>query len=135
MESAKFFVGQIVETPAGVGRVANVRFSSRKGGRYYVIGERFEAYFLFAELERLNGGSVKTERHGKAVPAKTPCSKVHYHSYKLAQERLIKIMKYSRRAKKPVRAYKCPDCGLWHLTSKNIKNPSGITERAEKRAK
>jgi len=112
MLNAKFFVGSTVVTPLGVGKVTMLRFSSRKGGRFYVIGDGFESYFKYDEIE------LTEPIHD---PAKTsPCPKVHFHSYKLAQDKLKIIMRTSQRKKIPVRAYKCDKCGLWHLTSRSL---------------
>jgi hypothetical protein len=58
------------------------------------------------------------------------CGKVKYHSFRDAQEainngkkhrRFINGKRVNRRVGKkdirPVRSYKCDDCGFWHLTS------------------
>lgn len=45
------------------------------------------------------------------------CKKVRYKDKGEAQERLNKIRKISNRNKKPLRAYYCPNCGEYHLTS------------------
>lgn len=49
------------------------------------------------------------------------CNKLIYTSLKDAQTHLNsmrKQLRYQRDHKIPKRAYKCDDCGYWHLTSK-----------------
>lgn len=45
------------------------------------------------------------------------CVKQRYREALDAQLELVRIMRYSRSAKVPVRAYPCQHCGGWHLTS------------------
>lgn len=115
MKSAKYFIGDKVKTPDGVGTVTALRFSRRNRKTHFVMGDGFAKYFNVNEIEPL---SVRAE-HAE-TPPKIPCEKVKYHTYALAQKRLIEIMGRSLRTKKPIRAYKCPHCGLWHLTSKPL---------------
>lgn len=44
------------------------------------------------------------------------CRKVAYRSETAAQRALVTLQK-SDRSKTPTRAYECPRCSLWHLTS------------------
>lgn len=122
MTDAKFFVGTKVITPLGVGTVTMTRFSSRKGGKYYVVGNGFERYFRFEELEFENPPieDASMSQPVKDIAWQPACSKAHYHSYGIAQENLRRIMYKSLRKTKPIRAYRCYHCGLWHLTSKPL---------------
>lgn len=45
------------------------------------------------------------------------CAKVAYRSEAAAARALISLQQSDRSAR-PVRAYACPRCSLWHLTSK-----------------
>lgn len=45
------------------------------------------------------------------------CSKIQY-TKKEAEAILKRIPKHRTKRKKPVRAYQCPKCNFWHLTSK-----------------
>lgn len=47
----------------------------------------------------------------------TPCRKVAYPTEKEAKWRLKNIKHAKQRAVTPQRAYECPLCGAWHLTS------------------
>ena len=89
MTDAKFFVGSKVVTPLGIGTVTMLRFSSKKGGRFYVIGEGFESYFKYDELELVEPDAPPIQDPAPASQPQTkPCPKVHFHSYKLAQDKL-----------------------------------------------
>jgi len=46
------------------------------------------------------------------------CNKVSFGSQKFADEHIKRLQLKSDRDNIPVRSYKCPKCGLWHLTSK-----------------
>lgn len=48
------------------------------------------------------------------------CHKKAYLSKKEAKAVVKSIARHSRRDKKPKRAYQCPRCGNWHLTSMSI---------------
>lgn len=60
------------------------------------------------------GGVVKKF---KIEDFKFPCDKIIYFSEKEAKSHINKIKKMAQKHKKPVRAYECEKCGLWHLTS------------------
>lgn len=61
----------------------------------------------------------------------TPCHKKGYDSLKGAQQHLAWIKKKSISARKlPNRAYKCPDCGQYHLTS--LKNWNEYPKKKKK---
>lgn len=45
------------------------------------------------------------------------CKKTTYANQKLANEDIERIQAKSTRDKKPMRAYQCNQCNLWHLTS------------------
>jgi len=48
----------------------------------------------------------------------TTCRKISYFTLKEAKEHLAWIIKKSTcREKLPTRAYKCPNCGMYHLTA------------------
>ena len=55
----------------------------------------------------------------KAEPVQPPCKKTIYHSQEEAQDMIRHISE--TRIGKEIHTYKCPVCGFWHLTSKNIK--------------
>jgi hypothetical protein len=46
------------------------------------------------------------------------CEKVAYDTYREADHSLGLIWRSGRPGKKPIRVYRCPDCSLFHLTSK-----------------
>jgi hypothetical protein len=48
-----------------------------------------------------------------------PCVKTPYMSEQYANIEIKRIKAKSSRDTVPKRAYKCDDCGYWHLTSKN----------------
>jgi len=54
-----------------------------------------------------------------AWKSRTTCGKVGWESKTDAEISIMRIEHHSTRDKKPVRAYLCPDCGYWHLTSMN----------------
>lgn len=45
------------------------------------------------------------------------CTKRQYRSRTVAERAMFKHWRTGRGAKLPVRAYKCPRCDRWHLTS------------------
>lgn len=46
------------------------------------------------------------------------CEKLRFTTYDLAQKALNKISEAEQAHKRPVRAYNCDKCGMWHLSSK-----------------
>ncbi len=46
------------------------------------------------------------------------CGKGTYTSKANADRELRAIRRRDRRVERPIRSYKCPDCGWWHLTSR-----------------
>lgn len=48
---------------------------------------------------------------------KTDCGKVAYATFDMALKTLKDMPNRVERQKQPIRAYKCHDCGLYHLTS------------------
>lgn len=54
---------------------------------------------------------------GSASPSKN-CTKITYATESIAKAELSRIKSREQKHKKPYRAYECPDCGGWHLTSK-----------------
>lgn len=46
-----------------------------------------------------------------------PCQKKTFETEKDANKSLLRIAVLEQKREKPVRAYECPSCGLWHLTS------------------
>ena len=46
------------------------------------------------------------------------CKKAKYANEEFANEDILRIKKYSTRNSVPQRAYLCPLCNFWHLTSK-----------------
>lgn len=51
---------------------------------------------------------------------KSKCTKKPYHDKRLALAHLHFIQNLRDGKVKPVRAYECPLCGKWHITSKAI---------------
>jgi len=45
------------------------------------------------------------------------CEKVAYRSFDAAKKALKRIWKYPNKCRKPHRAYQCPYCRAYHLTS------------------
>lgn len=58
------------------------------------------------------------------------CTKVKFASEKFAIEYVEKLQKTSVRESVPQRAYFCPYCLTWHLTSKESKEVTQIKEQA-----
>jgi hypothetical protein len=52
----------------------------------------------------------------KISPVEPVCKKTIYNSMEEAQD-MIRYIKENRVVRE-IRAYKCPVCGFWHLTSK-----------------
>lgn len=50
------------------------------------------------------------------------CKKVRFANEKFAQEYINKLSRTSNRERKPLRAYLCPFCLTWHLTSQIDRN-------------
>ena len=50
-------------------------------------------------------------------PIELPCKKTMYNSQEEAQD-MIRYIRENRRVQE-IKAYKCPTCGFWHLTSKS----------------
>jgi hypothetical protein len=59
----------------------------------------------------------KASKRKKTVPIEPLCKKTIYHSSEDAQD-MIRHIRENRIARE-IRAYKCPVCGFWHLTSKS----------------
>lgn len=51
------------------------------------------------------------------------CQKIGYKDKDEAIKALHRIINISSAPKKPVRAYECDSCLLWHLTSREIDKP------------
>ena len=70
-------------------------------------------------------------QHPLAMPRRTPsprpkrCSKRRYATDIEAKLEIARFQRMDdpRRSKLPCRAYKCPDCGGWHLTSQPEREP------------
>lgn len=58
-----------------------------------------------------------------------PCQKVKFESKEQADTRLQEIRKISKRDKKPLRRYYCPNCGEYHLTSITKQKQKVILQR------
>ena len=56
------------------------------------------------------------------------CKKTKFATEAFAEAAIKEMQKTSRRDKKPVRSYLCPDCKTWHLTSR----PSREREEIER---
>ena len=52
---------------------------------------------------------------------KVRCRKARYRDKKLALDVLRHFAKTSVREKTPIRAYYCPDCKGWHITSQTAR--------------
>lgn len=59
------------------------------------------------------------------------CKKVRFANEKFAQEYIDKLAKTSNRIRKPLRAYLCPFCKTWHLTSHIDRNDQFADSAAE----
>lgn len=46
------------------------------------------------------------------------CIKKAYNTFDDANKNLSKLINKPKRGKKPIRVYKCLDCGKYHLTSR-----------------
>jgi len=57
------------------------------------------------------------------------CPKTYFATEKDAEFYIDKLKQTSNRAKRPKRAYLCPDCFQWHLTSQDKDLPSIIKYR------
>lgn len=53
------------------------------------------------------------------------CSKISFATEAIAKSELRRIKSLDQLHKKPYRVYECPDCGGWHLTSKDHINWDG----------
>ena len=64
----------------------------------------------------------------------TTCSKRSYFTLKEAKRHLAWIIKHSTfREKLPTRAYKCPNCGMYHLTAlSNWHEPKKVQAKAKR---
>lgn len=47
-----------------------------------------------------------------------PCRKVGYHDQARSLTALAVLREKSQAERVPVRTYRCPRCGMWHLTSR-----------------
>jgi hypothetical protein len=61
--------------------------------------------------------AYKPEKSGSVDPITPPCKKKIYNSLAEAQE-MIRYIKENRVVRE-LNAYKCPICGMWHLTSQS----------------
>lgn len=59
------------------------------------------------------------------------CKKVAYDSKQEANARVIKIQKEEGDNKKPIRAYRCPHCDKFHLTSFTKRLQNKVIKRLE----
>jgi hypothetical protein len=60
--------------------------------------------------------AYKSKRSGSVDPITPSCKKTIYNSLEEAQD-MIRYIKENRNVGE-LNAYKCPICGMWHLTSK-----------------
>jgi hypothetical protein len=60
------------------------------------------------------------------------CHKVKYSSKDFAEQDIKRIRKKSKQSTVPIRAYKCHNCKMWHLTSKESLNDVVETLKKEK---
>jgi hypothetical protein len=63
--------------------------------------------------------AYKLLKNRKIEPLGPLCRKKVYNSPEEAQEMIRNIME--TRVTRPIHFYKCPVCGLWHLTSRREK--------------
>jgi hypothetical protein len=73
--------------------------------------------FIEANKEKLIENQDKGDT---AEDFRLPCDKIAFLSEEFAKEQLKLVRKDNRDHKKPIRAYYCNKCGLWHLTSKSL---------------
>lgn len=58
------------------------------------------------------------------------CQKVSFNSKQEASIRIAEIKQEdSEKNKKPRRSYKCPECGMWHLTSWTIPKKKYVSKQ------
>lgn len=62
------------------------------------------------------------------------CGKATFTSKSVADSELRRIRRRDRREERPIRSYKCHDCGWWHLTSREpmIEQPATRRKRGKK---
>lgn len=81
---------------------------------------------LLAYIKR----KIDGEKIQKANEAQL-CDKLYYCSKKVAKEHLKIIAKQKNKngIKKPIRAYECPKCSGWHLTSLTLEEYALMMEK------
>lgn len=99
-----FSVGMKVVTKYGAGVVTAIRTGKRKNGHIRVRGSFGSGLFSPDSLQL-----------AQTVAKKCSSGKRSFETYEKAQYLLIRLMKKGFEHK---RAYKCQECGMWHLTSK-----------------
>jgi hypothetical protein len=69
-------------------------------------------------IERTNSAKEFKEKLENELLNIGRCQKITYATESIAKAALQTIKSKEQKHKKPYRAYECPDCGGWHLTSK-----------------
>lgn len=107
-----FCVGMKVDTKYGPGVITAIRTGKRKTGRIRVMGDFGSGLFSPDSLQLV-------PQDDQLNAKKCGSGKRSFETYAKAQNSLIWLMKKEFEHK---RAYKCQECGMWHLTSKPHRN-------------
>lgn len=105
----KFKVGQSVLTNSGQSGIITDSRHTKSRSKYFVVGEGVEKYVQEDDL------IVVTESLEKVVI----CKKKGFVIKSEAVKRRKEIAATSQRSSIPVRVYLCPECKMYHLTSKS----------------
>jgi hypothetical protein len=100
-------------------RLARIRCD--QGDEYRRRGKAFVRNATRAVVKRARAALIIP--HGRQVGHRVPsggvvCEKERYRTQQAADAELNRIQVHAANQYKPERAYRCPWCGGWHLTSK-----------------
>lgn len=84
----------------------------RSGGKEH---EKLIEY-IQANIEKFPILALYVKKGGPVVTFK--CDKRTFPTKKDAMESIVKPKTKTKNKSAPIRAYECPDCSMWHLTSK-----------------
>ena len=112
-------------TDGRIGVFVQSVFGKKHGFRYIIKGPGFDYPAKEFEIAFVNG--VPFQQSGtpthfeppqtKRFRVESDCHKQAYPSERAAKEYMKRIRRNSSRSHIPVRAYKCSECGQFHLTS------------------